>query len=254
MGMWKIAGVGMALCLVACGGAAPARPSRVWVEESEDLPYGTRPFAMAASADELLRTPLGSYNEPLDVTGIVLSAGIRRHHQTLALSAPAFRATHELALRVGDERVVFQYDAPAEGAPVTPGEEVRVVAHSMRVGMRLAFSLAVLDADGAPRMIGVRVLDTESALLPAGWSIEPGPALDYACARGFLVRGPAGEILAEPGRSAVAALGAGGSRYAVDLLVSPLDSSSCADPEGEVSLVVRRVDPPASHHGSRASL
>lgn len=256
-----VGAVVVGMLVSGCASTAANAPARVWVERSDELPADAAPFAMAARGDWLLRTPLGSWNEPLDVRGVVLSAGKRRNAMPIALRAPSFRATHLLALRVGDERVELQYDSPAGDAPVQPGEQVRVVAHSMSEGMRLAFSMAVLGRDGTPRLIGVRAQYPDAMRLPAGWSIAEGPEIQWACGRGLIVRGPGGEIVAEPGRTAVAALGPAGERYAVSVTVDRPDHAQCTDP-GQLSVVVRRLGDPVAagseprlgRHGSRASL
>lgn len=236
----------LAGCVVAgCASTtASKRPGRVWIERNEPLPDDAPAFALAARGDRILTTPLGSWNEPLDVRGLVLSSGRRRFAPAIPLREPEWRATHELALRVGDERVELQYDLPAGEPPVEPGEQVRVVAHSMSQGMGLAFSLAVLDEQGEVRLIGVRTRDPRAAMLPlpAGWSIAPGPEIAWACGRGVVVRGPGGEIVAEPGRTAVAALGPSGERYAVDVVVPP--GTPCDAPDPHRSVVVRRLPEP----------
>jgi hypothetical protein len=52
------------------------------------------------------------------------------------------------------------------------------------------------------------------------------------------VRGPGGEIVAEPGRSAVAPLGPAGQRYAVDVVFP--DDAPCDEPDPRLSIVIRR--------------
>jgi hypothetical protein len=79
---------------------------------------------------------------------------------------------------------------------------------------------------------------THTANVPAGWSIERGPALAWACGPGVRVRGPGGEIVAEPGRSAVAPLGPAGQRYAVDVVFP--DDAPCDEPDPRLSIVIRR--------------
>jgi len=258
----------LTLLVAGCGAAASpdgeGTTPRVWVEESSPLPHDARAFTMGAKGDRVLVTPIGTWNEPLDVEGVVLSSGRRRHGGAIPVRVPEWRGQNELALRVGDDRLLLQYDAPAAAAPVEPGELVRVVAHSMSDGPKLGFSLAVLGPRGDARLIGLRSSDPASAMLPEGWSVEPGPVVRWMCGpgrgpeRGVLVRGPGGEIVAEPGRTAVAALGPGGTRYAVDLVVERPAHATCDTPEGgQLSVVVRRVDQapaPSIEAGSRASL
>lgn len=250
-------------CGAAAGATQAPRTGRVWVEQSHPLPRGADRFAMAVRADEVLVTPLGTWNEPLDVQGVVLSAGRRRTGHAIRVRSPHWRGENELALRVGDERVVLQYDAPVGAAPIEPGERVRIVALSMSDGAQLGFSLSVLDHRGHARLIGVRLGDPHAALLPEGWSVERGPVLRWICGpghgavRGVRVRGPGGDIIAEPGRTAVARLGADGARYAVDLMVDRPPHAACDSEAGQLSVVVRRLEgggPTRTEAGSRASL
>lgn len=226
----------------AGGGQLFAQPTRALLPDAHM-------FAVAAHDPRVYVTSLGSWTEPLVVSGTVVHAGALSE-RPFSLDAPNWLGTHELVVRSGGRSVVLQYDSPAAGAPVHEGERVRVTAHTMRTGPQLVFSMTVLGADGQLAMAGMRVSSAVEAMLPEGWSIDFGPAVRTSpmCGgeltqRSVRVRGPGGEAVVMPGWTSVAPLGSHGARYAVDVARATVAKAPCdrATTQTELSVVIRKL-------------
>lgn len=241
-----------ALLLGACAATArePTPPPRVFAQLQHALLPDARSFALGASAPGIYPTGLGSWSQPLTFEGVVMHTGALEGG-TLAVPVPEWLGMHEMVLRDGDRRLVLQYDAPAQPAPVRRGERVRIFAHSMLLGDRLAFGMSVYDQNGELAMAGLRAPLPAEELLPTGWSVTFGPptqssplcdgTLDERTVR---VRGPGGEAVVSPGWTSVAAIGPRGEQYAVDVVRARHADASCARAAEEtgLSVVIRRLD------------
>ncbi|MFW5921253.1 MAG: hypothetical protein ACOCUS_05380, partial [Polyangiales bacterium] len=219
------------LCMLSIGCAGSARPEprtspdRLWADHEFSLPESARPFAVGvAESDTVYTTALGSWTEPLEINGIVLDASRGGRGDSVRVRAARWLGTHRLVLGHGSERIVLRYDAPSEPAPVHPGERVHLYAHTMAVGPALSFVMDLRDQRGRHRMIGLRAPSPETALMPEGWSVGYGPELDREplCGgslveRAVRIGGPAGEVIVSPGWTSTAAIGEGGTRYAIDV-------------------------------------
>lgn len=239
----------LTLPMVACVAAAPPTPAaRLWAEATDPIPPDAQAFAVGTS--DVFHMATGAWTQPLEVQGIVLSAGPRTDPR-LPLRLPGWRGRQELVLRDGDRRVVVQYDTPMPARVAQPGDWVVVRALTMSDGLRLSFFMAVYDRDGQLRFAGFRSSSVEAPLRIPGWSLELGPSVAAVplCGssletRALRVRGPGGEATLWPGFSSVAALGRAGARYAVDVQAARTTDARCstADARRLVSFVVRRVD------------